>query len=319
MTPVLCNERTDILDYLPHSEVVDYRAGEVIYDAGCPAGRMFLIIQGRVQVSQDVTPELRLVLDIYTSDEIFGESAVLHLPCCPEVAMALETTSVMTWSTEKLRQIMRSRPEVGIALTQILAARLVEARSRLACFANATINERLARALAHLAERLGTRLANGSIRITGLKHKLLADYTVASRATVTHWMGNFRRHGLLQYDRNSVLVYPNALKQWIEWHESHPGPDAKPAAVRPDATPVQRQLSPREHQVMECVTQGLKNKQIAERLCIAEQTVKNHLQNVFETLQVKSRRQAVHRLADVSSRWTMGPQPIAPPQLRQVG
>ncbi len=318
MTPVLCNEPIDILEYLPHSEVVDYRAGEVIYDTGYPAGRLFLIIQGRVQVSQEVTHEFRLVLDIYANDDIFGECAMLHLPRCREVAIALETTSVMTWSTEKLRQIMRSRPEVGIALTQILAGRLVESRSRLASFAHATINERLAHALAHLAERLGTRMANGSIRITGLKHKLLADYTVASRATVTHWMGNFRRHGLLQYDRNSVLVYPNALKQWIEWHEAHPGLDEKPP-VRPEAAPVEGHLSPREHQVMACVAQGLKNKQIAERLGIAEQTVKNHLQNVFETLQVKSRRQAVHRLADISSRWMLGPQPIAPPQLRQVG
>jgi CRP-like cAMP-binding protein/DNA-binding CsgD family transcriptional regulator len=319
MTPVLCNERIDILDYLPHSAAEDYRAGEVIYDAGHPAERMFLIIQGRVQVSQDMTPDRRLVLDIYTNDEIFGESAVLHLPQCPDLAVALETTRVMTWTTDKLCQIMHSRPEVGIALAQILAARLVEARGRLGSFANATINQRLAHALAHLAERLGSRMANGSIVITGLKHKLLADYTVASRATITHWMGNFRRHGLLEYDRNSVLVYPDALKQWIEWHESHPGPAAKPSARLPEAATTQRQLSPREYQVMEYVAQGLKNKQIAERLCIAEQTVKNHLQNVFETLQVKSRRQAVHRLADVSSRWTLGPQPIAPPQLRQVG
>jgi len=319
MTPVLCNERIDILDHLPHSEVVDYSPGEVIYDAGYQAGRIFLIIEGRVQVSQDVTPDLRLVLDIYTIDDIFGESAVLQLPRCPEVAMALESTRAMTWSTDKLRQIMRSRPEVGIALTQTLAARLIEARNRLASFANATISERLAHALTHLAERMGTRMPNGSIRITGIKHKLLADYTMASRATVTHWMGTFRRHGLVQYDRNSVLVFPNALKQWIEWHASHSGPEVKAAAVRPDATRVQRQLSPRDCEVMECVAQGLKNKQIAERLCIAEQTVKNHLQNVFETLQVKSRRHAVHRLADVSSRWTLGPQPIAPPQLRQVG
>src|SRR5258707_9300792 len=150
MTPVLCNERTDILDYLPHSEVVDYRAGEVIYDAGHPAGGMFLIVQGRVQVSEDVTPELRLVLDIYSRDEIFGESAMLPLSRCPEMALALETTSVMTWNTHKLRQIMQSRPEVGIALAQILAGRLVDARSRLGSFANATISQRLAYALVHL-------------------------------------------------------------------------------------------------------------------------------------------------------------------------
>ena len=314
MTPVLCSERIDILDYLPRSDAEDYRAGEVIYDARHPAERVFLIIQGRVQVSQNMTPDLQLVFDIYTSDEIFGESALLNPPRCLELAVALETTRVMSWTTDKLRQIMYSKPEVGIALAQILAARLVEARSRLGSFANATISQRLAHALAHLGKRLGSRTANGSIMITGLKHQLLADYTVASRATITHWMGNFRRQGLLDYDRNSVLVYPDALKQWIEWNETHSDAAAKPAMRPPQGVTPRKQLSPRENQVMECVAQGLKNKQIAERLCIAEQTVKNHLQNVFETLQVKSRRQAVHRLADDSSPWTPGPTLIAPPQ-----
>lgn len=40
-------------------------------------------------------------------------------------------------------------------------------------------------------------------------------------------------------------------------------------------------LSRRERQIVALVAQGMKNKQIAERLFISDQTVKNHLHNIF--------------------------------------
>lgn len=51
-------------------------------------------------------------------------------------------------------------------------------------------------------------------------------------------------------------------------------------------------LSHQERRVLECVAEGLTNKQTGERLNLSENTVKNYLINVFEKLQVKRRAQA---------------------------
>jgi DNA-binding NarL/FixJ family response regulator len=51
-------------------------------------------------------------------------------------------------------------------------------------------------------------------------------------------------------------------------------------------------LSAREMQVLELVVQGLLNKQIAHALNISENTVKNHVKNILEKLEVKDRTQA---------------------------
>jgi DNA-binding NarL/FixJ family response regulator len=51
-------------------------------------------------------------------------------------------------------------------------------------------------------------------------------------------------------------------------------------------------LSGRECQVLSLVAGGLKNKQIADKLCISEQTVKVHLNNIFKKIGVKDRLQA---------------------------
>lgn len=51
-------------------------------------------------------------------------------------------------------------------------------------------------------------------------------------------------------------------------------------------------LSPREKEVLELVTQGKSNKEIAGALAIAENTVKNHLKNILEKLHLENRVQA---------------------------
>ena len=48
-------------------------------------------------------------------------------------------------------------------------------------------------------------------------------------------------------------------------------------------------LSHREREIVVLVAQGFKNKEMAERMFISEQTVKNHLHNIFDKLGVSDR------------------------------
>ena len=54
----------------------------------------------------------------------------------------------------------------------------------------------------------------------------------------------------------------------------------------------QSDLSPREHEVLQLVVDGLSNKLIADRLGLTEATVKTHLTHIFEKLGVEDRTQA---------------------------
>ena len=62
-------------------------------------------------------------------------------------------------------------------------------------------------------------------------------------------------------------------------------------------------LSNREKQVVQLAAQGFRNREIGEKLFISEQTVKNHLRNIFDKLGVSDRLELVlyaihHRLID---------------------
>ncbi len=52
-------------------------------------------------------------------------------------------------------------------------------------------------------------------------------------------------------------------------------------------------LTDRELEVLKLVAQGLNNREIAKRLFISENTVKNHVRNILEKLQLHSRMEAV--------------------------
>jgi two-component system NarL family response regulator len=51
-------------------------------------------------------------------------------------------------------------------------------------------------------------------------------------------------------------------------------------------------LTPREREVLQLVARGQSNREIATTLYISENTVKNHIRNILEKLQMKSRMEA---------------------------
>jgi len=61
------------------------------------------------------------------------------------------------------------------------------------------------------------------------------------------------------------------------------------------ATPDQDRLTEREIEVLELVTEGLRNKEIAARLGISENTAKYHLRNILEKLHAESRTEVAAR------------------------
>jgi DNA-binding NarL/FixJ family response regulator len=76
----------------------------------------------------------------------------------------------------------------------------------------------------------------------------------------------------------------------------------KPQARQVDAA----SLSPRERQILGLVVMGCMNSEIADRLVVAESTVKSHLSSAFAKLGVRSRHEAVDLILDSERGLGMG-------------
>lgn len=66
-----------------------------------------------------------------------------------------------------------------------------------------------------------------------------------------------------------------------------------------DQLPSVSRVTPREREVVGLIAEGLSNKEIAARLTIEVATVKNHIHNILEKLQVHRRDEAVARMRNV--------------------
>jgi DNA-binding NarL/FixJ family response regulator len=85
-------------------------------------------------------------------------------------------------------------------------------------------------------------------------------------------------------DTVKVLACLRAAAQGRSWMQDSVFRDAAPADAQ-----IRTDLTPREHQVMELVEQGFKNREIAQELGIRPGTVKIHLKHIFEKTGVRGR------------------------------
>lgn len=85
----------------------------------------------------------------------------------------------------------------------------------------------------------------------------------------------------------------NAGEQWIEKHAARKSLE-KLLMREAGAREIASLITPREIAILKMVAQGLRNKQIGEKLFISEGTVKVHMHNIYEKLQIKSRVALLH-------------------------
>ena len=205
----------DPLAHLPCSSILEYRKGQVIYDQDQPSTSIYLVIDGKVKVCRMADDGRQVVVDIYQADEFFGESAFLSASTRDEQALALEGTKVMTWTTAEIEDLVTHRPRLAIALLQILVQRSIEFGNRIESFSVDNIARRLARTLIRFSERLGQGADDGSVQMMPFTHELLSQYVGTSREIVTHYMNQFRRQGYLRYSRKGIMLYRDALRDWL--------------------------------------------------------------------------------------------------------
>ena len=87
----------------------------------------------------------------------------------------------------------------------------------------------------------------------------------------------------------AILIAPQVAKALIR--KAYTAPEGQ--AVTPDWM---LELSRREREILERVARGMSNKEIASELCIAEQTVRNHISTIYSKMGVSDRLQAMRMM-----------------------
>ena len=65
------------------------------------------------------------------------------------------------------------------------------------------------------------------------------------------------------------------------------------AGLSPQRPPLSQVLTQREIELLQLMATGMSNKAIAKKICVSENTVKYHLKNIMQKLEVQNRTEAV--------------------------
>jgi CRP-like cAMP-binding protein len=217
----LGREVEDALMYLPRKGVTDYGRGETIFDENNPSKALHLVVQGRVKLTIPVDDGNQTVVDIFNTDDFFGESSLLGDHRVPECAVALDNVTLMSWSRAEIEEQVERQPRLGIALVQMLVKRGLDYEERLQSFALDKTPERIVRALLRFADHLGAPAEDGSLRIPPLTHQAISEYVGTSREIVTFQMNQLRQSGYLRYSRRGIQVYADALREHLNAPRHH--------------------------------------------------------------------------------------------------
>jgi CRP-like cAMP-binding protein len=202
----------DALNYLPRKPLLEYPKGHVIYSGASNA--LYLSISGRVKVATVGADGSESVVRIVPPEGLFGEACLAERQGS-ERAVALDPVQIMAWKRAEIEQQVEKEPGLGLALMEVVIARCLELGERMQAMATCMTPQRVLLALLQLARQLGEPRPDGAMRMASLTHHTLAEYVGTSREIVSSQMSAFRRRGLIQYSRQHIDVYCEAVEETL--------------------------------------------------------------------------------------------------------
>jgi CRP-like cAMP-binding protein len=206
----------DVFALLPASKTTAYDKGQTIYGLDTYPRNIYMVINGTVGIMHTADDGSAVLLDIVRPNDLFGESAFIAVSEHREGAKAIERTEVMAWAVSEMKELLTAQPRLAEVMLQVLAHRNALYARRIESLTIDSIDRRLARALLHLSERLGTQEEGGAVWMIPLTQRLLSQYIGTSREIISHHMNRFRRSGYVDYSRRAIRLHPKSLKSVLD-------------------------------------------------------------------------------------------------------
>ena len=109
---------------------VGYQPGDMVYAAGDPAERLFVVAEGKIKLLQHAANGRNVLLDILTTGEFFGNLTVLGADVYADTAQAQAPSCVLSIRSEAFREVLNEHPELALKTLAVMAERLKAANRR---------------------------------------------------------------------------------------------------------------------------------------------------------------------------------------------
>jgi CRP-like cAMP-binding protein len=185
---------------------------ETYFFQGDEATRIFVLVEGRVKLTQ-ITPEgQQVLLKVISPWTLFGGVAIGEKDVYPVTAQSAENTAALSWSKQDLMKAVHLYPQLAVNAMQVMASNVQEFQDRFREMATERVERRLARVLVRLAGQTGRKTEEGVLIDMALTRQDLAEMIGTTLYTVSRILSHWETQGLVALGRERVVIrYPHGL------------------------------------------------------------------------------------------------------------
>jgi CRP/FNR family transcriptional regulator, nitrogen oxide reductase regulator len=202
----------DLESLMSHSTSRRVLAGDAVFDQGAAASHFYLLLHGRLKVTQVTEDGQQIIVRVVHPGDLFGFAKALQRSDYPGTALAVAESIALCWPTELWPQFIDNNPRLAVTAMQTIGQRLEEAHARIREISTQEVERRVAHAVLRLVGQAGKKEGSG-IRIDfPISRQDIAEMTGTTLHTVSRILSAWEAKGLVEGGRQKLLVRdPNGL------------------------------------------------------------------------------------------------------------
>lgn len=184
-----------------------FKRGATIFARGDKGATMFIIEDGRVEISITTINGRKSILENLGPGEILGEIAMFDGGERSADAMASTAVSGLTLSRQEVGAFLSEHPDAAMAIISELCLRIrltneiVEAKTGVAASA------RLSRCLLRLVDKWGVETERGDHKISQpFSQADIGEFSGLARENVNRYLKSWESEGLIRFDGRKVVI-----------------------------------------------------------------------------------------------------------------
>ncbi len=176
-----------------------------IFSQGDISDAIYFVHSGKAMLSVVSPAGKEAILAILVPGDFLGEESLLGQSRRLSTASAMVLTTLFRVEGAVMRRALHAHPEISARFMASLLNRTIDLEQDLCDQLFNQSERRLRRALLKLARGHGRVNASQTV-VPAVHHQILAEMVGTTRSRITHFMNNLRSAGLIDYDRDRIVI-----------------------------------------------------------------------------------------------------------------
>jgi len=193
-------------DVLATARSQHYPKGAVVFSQGENAHSFFVLLHGRLRVTQTTPTGEQIVVRFVSPGDMFGVAMALRRDTYPGTATAVVDSLALIWPSSAWAGLMARNAGFAANALQTVGNRLQEAHARLREISTEEAERRVAHAVLRLMREAGRETPEGVLIDFPVSRQDIAEMTGTTLHTVSRIMSAWEAAGLVESGRQRIVV-----------------------------------------------------------------------------------------------------------------